>query len=304
MTLYIDIILIENIVMNCIILLSTSIISKTKINKIRIFLSSLLGSMYSILEYIYPFEIYSNQIIKIILSISMVYIAFNFNNIKKFVKQFVLFYLTSFTFGGCAFFLLYYIRPEQILTESGKYILKIVFLGAILGFFILYIAFKIVKNRIDKNAIINTIKIYYKDKEKMIKAMLDTGNLLSEPITKTPVVIVQKNDLYSIFPEEILNIDKERIINYDFENMDNDIKKRLKIIPYKSIGKENGLIIGFKPNFIEVEWEDEKLIIDDVIIGIYDNKLSKNNMYSAIFGLNLINGRITSLRNTRKQVTK
>lgn len=304
MTLYIDIILIENIVMNCIILLSTSIISKTKINKIRIFLSSLLGSIYSILEYIYPFEIYSNQIIKIILSISMVYIAFNFNNIKKFVKQFVLFYLTSFTFGGCAFFLLYYIRPEQILTESGKYILKIVFLGAMLGFFILYIAFKIVKNRIDKNAIINTIKIYYKDKEKTIKAMLDTGNLLSEPITKTPVVIVQKNDLYSIFPEEILNIDKERIINYDFENMDNDIKKRLKIIPYKSIGKENGLIIGFKPNFIEVEWEDEKLIIDDVIIGIYDNKLSKNNMYSAIFGLNLINGRITSLRNTRKQVTK
>ena len=64
MTIYIDIILIENIVMNCIILLSTSVISKTKINKIRIFLSSLLGSIYSIFEYMFSFEIYSNQLMK------------------------------------------------------------------------------------------------------------------------------------------------------------------------------------------------------------------------------------------------
>ena len=294
MTIYIDIILIENIVMNFIILLSTSIISKTKINTIRIFLSSLLGSIYSILEYAFPFDIYSNQLIKIILSIVMVYIAFNPNNLKKFLKQFILFYLTSFTFGGCAFFLLYYIRPEQILTESGKYILKIAVLGAMLGFFILYIAFKIVKIRIDKNAIINDIKIHYEEKEKTIKAMLDTGNLLLEPITKTPVVIVQKDELKSIFPKEILNIGNEQIINFDFENLENNIKTRLKIIPFKSIGRENGLIIGLKPDYIEIEWEDEILIIKNVIVGIYDNKLSKNNMYSAIVGLNLINsGKIT-----------
>ena len=294
MTIYIDIILIENIVMNFIILLSTSIISKTKINTIRIFLSSLLGSIYSILEYAFPFDIYSNQLIKIILSIVMVYIAFNPNNLKKFLKQFILFYLTSFTFGGCAFFLLYYIRPEQILTESGKYILKIAVLGAMLGFFILYIAFKIVKIRIDKNAIINDIKIHYEEKEKTINAMLDTGNLLLEPITKTPVVIVQKDELKSIFPKEILNIGNEQIINFDFENLENNIKTRLKIIPFKSIGRENGLIIGLKPDYIEIEWEDEILIIKNVIVGIYDNKLSKNNMYSAIVGLNLINsGKIT-----------
>ena len=51
---------------------------------------------------------------------------------------------------------------------------------------------------------------------------------------------------------------------------------------------------GLKPDYIEIEWEDEILIIKNVIVGIYDNKLSKNNMYSAIVGLNLINsGKIT-----------
>lgn len=289
MTIYIDIILIENIVMNYIILLSTNIINKEKVYKIRLLLSSLLGGIYAVLEYIFPFQIYSNQFIKIILSIAMVYIAFKASNIKKLIKQLLIFYLTSFTFGGCAYFLLYYIKPEQIITESGKYILKIVILGAMLGFAILYTAFKIVKNRIDKNMIINHIKIHYKDNSYIVKAMLDTGNLLCDPITQTPVLIVEKEKLKNVIPPKILNINQNQIINYHFEYLEENVKSRLKIIPFKSIGNENGIIVGFKPDFIEIDFEDEILKIKDVIIGIYDNKLSRNDMYSAIFGLNLVN---------------
>lgn len=118
MTLYIDIIFLENLFMNYIILYATGIIIKSPIKLIRTFLSSAIGSIYAVVTYMSILEIYSNIFLKIILSITMVYVAFNSKNVKSFFKQLIIFYLTSFTFGGVAFALLYFISPQNILMEK------------------------------------------------------------------------------------------------------------------------------------------------------------------------------------------
>lgn len=118
MTLYIDIIFLENLFMNYIILYATGIIIKSPIKLIRTFLSSTIGSIYAVVTYMSILEVYSNIFLKIMLSITMVYIAFNPKNVKSFFKQLIIFYLTSFTFGGVAFALLYFISPQDILMEK------------------------------------------------------------------------------------------------------------------------------------------------------------------------------------------
>ena len=80
MTIYIDIIFIENIIMNAIILYATSIILKQKVKIIRLIISSTIGSIYSILMYITKFTIYSSTISKFLLSIVIVYTAFKPQN--------------------------------------------------------------------------------------------------------------------------------------------------------------------------------------------------------------------------------
>ena len=72
MTIYIDIIFIENIIMNAIILYATSIILKQKIKIIRLIISSTIGSIYSIVMYITKLTMYSSIISKFILSVVMV----------------------------------------------------------------------------------------------------------------------------------------------------------------------------------------------------------------------------------------
>jgi len=118
MTIYLDIIFLENIFMNTIILFASGTILKTKIQIIRILISSAIGSIYAVLSYVTKLEIYSNMILKIILSIVMIYIAFKPSNIKQIFKQLMIFYLTSFTFGGVAFALLYFVKPQNILFEK------------------------------------------------------------------------------------------------------------------------------------------------------------------------------------------
>lgn len=169
MTIYLDVVLIENLCMNYIILFATGYILKAKLNHIRLILSAFLGGIYCILAYIQVLEIYSNVVMKIILSVIMVYIAYNPKNIKLLAKQIIIFYLMSFVFGGSAFALLYFIKPEDILMKDGvligTYPLKIALLGGILGFAITVIAFKTVKYRLTKNDMFCEIEIFFGRKQ-------------------------------------------------------------------------------------------------------------------------------------------
>lgn len=135
MTIYIDIIFLENLFMNYIIIYATGIIVKAPIKIIRTFLASGIGGVYAILSYMSMLEIYSNLFLKIALSVVMVYIAFNPKNKKIFFKQLMIFYLTSFTFGGVTFALLYFVSPQKILMEKGvligTYPIKMVLAGGI-----------------------------------------------------------------------------------------------------------------------------------------------------------------------------
>ena len=83
MTIYIDIVLIENLMMNFIILLATGLILKERISVIRLLLASLLGAIYAVVSYLSILEIYTSMILKIILTIVMIYIALKTKTIKK-----------------------------------------------------------------------------------------------------------------------------------------------------------------------------------------------------------------------------
>ena len=48
------------------------------------------------------------------------------------------------------------------------------------------------------------LEIFYDGKYKKLKTMLDTGNLLKEPISKADVVIVEKDSLEGIISNDIL----------------------------------------------------------------------------------------------------
>ena len=293
MTVYIDIILLENLCMNYIILFATAYIMKIKISHIRIIASSSIGAVYSIMLYMQILPIYSSMFMKIILSVVMVYISYAPKSVKIAIKQLIIFYLISFAFGGCAFALLYFVKPQDIFIKNGVYIgtypLKIALLGGIVGFIITYIAFKIIKNKATKEEMIYKLKIKINDKTVEVNALLDTGNKLKDPITLVPVIVIEKQKLYNFLPEEILeNIDK--IIGGDSNKLiEENIKymSKFRVIPYNSIGKQNGLMLGFKADEVKIIIDEEERTIKNTIIGIF-NQSFNSQTYSALISLEII----------------
>ncbi len=295
MTIYIDIVLLENLIMNFIILLATGLILKEKIKSIRLLLASLVGAIYSVVSYLSILEIYQSMILKIILSIVIIYIAFNPQTMKKMWKDLIIFYLTSFAFGGAAFALIYIVKPQDILMKNGLFLgtypLKTAFLGAIVAFVIIMVAFTVVKSKISKKDMFCEIEIGLNETTIKATAMLDTGNMLKEPITNTPVIVVEHTLLYECIPKEILN-HLDELIGGDFDNVPEEIKKeyvtKLKLIPFSSLGKQNGMLLGMKADFVKIKNEENEEVKNNIMVGIYNKSLTKKGEYRALLGMELL----------------
>lgn len=296
MTIYVDIIFLENIGMNYIILLATGLVCKTNIKHIRLLLASSVGALYAITTFLKVADIYSHFLMKVLLSIVMIYIAFQSKGVKVMCKQVLLFYLTSFVFGGCAFALLYFVRPQDILMRNGvlmgTYPIKIAILGATVGFVILTIAFRVVKSKRSKKDYFCSIVLNFAEKQKEVLAMIDTGNMLKDPISQRPVVVVERQQLYELLPKVVLD-NVERIIGGDKNDVLEQLNQteavaKLRMIPFSSLGKQNGMLLGFKIDNMIIKEEQEEVTIENVIVGIYPKSLTKNGSYTALIGLEML----------------
>ena len=210
-----------------------------------------------------------------------------------------MFYLISFVFGGSAFALLYFVKPENIMMRNGVYVgnypLKIAVLGGFVGFVISHIAFKVVKTKMSTKDMYCKINIQINQKNVHVKALIDSGNLLKEPISGYPVIVVEKYELVNILPINILDNLKEILKgNYLGKDEDNELEyyvSKFRVIPFSSLGKQNGMLLGIKADKVIISFEEEEISINNSIIGIYDEHLTKNGNYTALVGLDLLERR-------------
>lgn len=114
------------------------------------------------------------------------------------------------------------------------------------------------------------------------------GNLLKEPISGKDVIIIEKKNLVGLIDNFILkNIDNILSGKWLEEENQNMYEHNFKVIPYSSLGNENGLLFGFEPDYIKI-YLDEIYIKNNIIIGIYNGTLSKAKLYTSLIGLNIL----------------
>ncbi len=295
MTVYLDVIFLENLVINYIILYSTGIVAKIKIKQVRLFIGSFIGALYSIIYYLTNLKIYSSAILKIVLSILIVYVSYKPENFKILLKQIILFFLVSFVFGGASIAIIYMANANNVTIQNGvivgNYTLKTVLIGIIIAYITVIVAFKLIKTKISKKDLICDVVVKINNKTVETKAMIDTGNLLKEPITNIPVIVMEHTLFYNIIPKEILN-NIEHILGGDLSEIPEKIQEqyisRLKVIPFSSLGKQNGMLLGIKADNLQVKMQDEVKDIEKVIIGIYNKSLTKRGEYRSLLGIGLV----------------
>lgn len=239
MKIYVDLIMILNFFFDLILLLTVSIILRRNVSIYKIMLGAFTGGI-SILFLFLKVSSLSLFLYKIVISILMVIISFNYKNIKYTLKNLLFLYTSSIILGGFIYFLnieFSYKNAGLIFFNKGLSI-NVIFL-IIFSPIIIYIYIKQglwLKNNYSNYYKINLI---YNNQKIRLNAYLDTGNSLISPYSKKPIVLINK---------------RIKCSNYFY-------------IPYNTIDN-NGVIKCFKADI-----EINNKIYKKIIIGLIEKEI-------------------------------
>ncbi len=295
MEIYLDIVILENIVINYLILLVTAKFSKNRASNLRLLLGAVLGAAYLAAMLLLPeMKVYTTLLSKWLLSVAMTAVTFRLKKLSEFLKTLLIFYASTFIFAGAGFALMFFNRDWGLL-RNGVMVTPLSFfntswaellLALAVTLIILRVIWDMIQNRFLREKLLVRLRITFDKKAIELFALVDTGNSLHDPLTNMPVVVVEFSAIRDLLPEDIRSIfEKDPDIDLNAVSATiscSDWFSRFRLIPFTSLGKENGMLIGFRPDYIEIGSENEKKGVRDVIVGIYNKALSRNEKYSAL----------------------
>lgn len=290
---YVDVLFFINLFINYILLWTTSKISKNHTSIIRLLIGAAVGAIYSVVIFFPALRIYYTMIAKILFSMALIAITFNIAKVREFLKTLGVFYIVSFTFGGAALGLFYFTNigafVGAVFSNGIIYFnlpWKILVASSTIAYIIIRVTSRVINKAVNRENMYTSISIVFDQKTISINALIDTGNALYDPVSDSPVIVVEFQAIKDLLPEEVKNIFVECSEN-DLSLIskvmcDSVWAKRFRLIPFTSLGKENGMLIGFKPDLVEVIEETQKRDLKDIVIGIYNKRLSKDEKYKAL----------------------
>mgnify|MGYP004609020203 FL=1 len=255
MTEYIEYIFLENLIISYITIYQVYLFTKMKAKKINIIIGSIILGFYETLSGYFSFNFFENLLIKLFAICFILYIIFQPNTLKIYLKVFVYYILISFVLVGIIISLTLLFN----LNISNKVIKVILY---IISGLILYLFNKLMwkmwKSKIKKDNLIYEIKVG----EVIIPAFVDTGNNVKDLVGNNDVLFVE-----SKYYEKLYN---------------NKLLLKTTYIDINTVtGKEN--VKGYLLNNIVIKKNKQKLCqLKNVLFIFVDRKLNNNDDYEAL----------------------
>lgn len=294
---YPDIIFVINFILDFIILTIIKKVNQKSSPVVRRLLASAFGAIVAAILGIYP---WINIIIRFILMnmvTSIIMLLITFGRMKKvdLLKQVIALYLITYFLGGLMNSFYYNTNFKLHLIHVGNAIdysniswnfLGVVILIVIPAALLILWVFRLAQSN---NRDTYEVELIIHQHSLATKGFMDTGNCLYEPIFKKPVIIIENSILENLLPRECLQEYKE--VKCGFENSEQHIGEynignksmlRFRIIPYQSIGKPQGMMLGLILDRVLIHRGKEILCIEKVTAAICDNRLSTKEEYHVI----------------------
>lgn len=282
MVIYAEYLFAENFITGGLIFLLSGKIAGIKLKKSLLLLGSVCCGVYSFTLFWNTTPIMALAA-KLIFSVIMVLLVFQVKKLRQFCRILLIFYLVSFAMGGITIGAAYFLGLKGVTQNSVAYLGSFTYVDVILGCTITYLALRIfadfIKSRLRSEKTIADVQIAIGNKVTSVKGMVDTGNFLTDPVTNNPVFIISFSAAQELMPDEIKSmVTREEPTLVIFERlMNSSFADKVRLIPYKSIGKEHGYLLGIKPDTIHIKQSNSNYSIQmpkGIILAIYTENFS------------------------------
>lgn len=292
----VDILFLNDLCMTWMLLWATARFSRIKIRYRRLFFSGVIGAAYSVILVMpiipkLPVGLYLfvHGGLNLAVAVTMIRIAFPKLPRAKCVKTLGYFYLITFLAGGAAFSIYFIAGSNPVGWIFGWIRMKNVYawlymIAAVIALFVGRYGWTMIRERLYKEEYHFTCKIWLDERSVEVRGLMDTGNLLKDPVSNLPVVIVETSVVLSLFPAEIQAIIIDPALDV-IDKVDQLLQTswflRFRIIPYSSLGKEGGMLIGIKPDQVEMIGKAIHQT-KQVILGLHQGQLHLEGDYHAL----------------------
>lgn len=259
---YIDSLLLVNFVMNLYCLELVNLIFLRTATRGRVLGGAAVGAILYLLPFLIPGEGCLKVVIMFPLAAAvMIRVTFRADCLRSFGRVFGLLMMSTFVLGGCMIFL---IRIFPGLEGMSTGILGIMGIGALV---FIQVAHMIRQNRQQD---ICKVELVGKGARITVKALVDSGNGLVEPISGSPVCILEKNIFDVLWCQ--------------------GGPEGFRAIPYHSLGKNNGILYGYLVPEIHIKNNGPVKVCKNIYVGVTEERLATGGEYRMILNPLLLEG--------------
>lgn len=240
---YIDSLFLLSLVTDYLLCLVTGRFCGLYLRRLRYFLAALLGAVYSVLVFLPGLSFLALPVMELVSALFMGLIAFGGE--KRLFRCVGVFLAVSASFGGAVWALTLHADSMPRLD------IRLLFIS----FILCYVALSfIARTRLNKaEGQTQRVEIKLSERTAAFRALVDTGNCLTDPVTGAAVMIATPRALQPLFPgaEEILET-KDAVELMEKAAGNRLLQGRIRLLPYSNIGGQ-GLLPVFRPDEVRVE---------------------------------------------------
>lgn len=247
-TVYVDVLVSVNIIVDYFLLYASSVIAGRKKERIRLCLAALLGGISSLFIFLPKMPAIITVLFAIAVSALMTLTAFGFCGYSAFFRTLTVLYALSAAYSGVMLLLWSFGSSHNISVNNGIVYINLNPAVLILSTVVIYAITSLFSGRIRSRNLHRTactVTIFGNGSQIDTDGLIDTGNVLTEPFSGLPVIIVERSRLISVIPEDI------RQITIDDASAAAP-RHKLRIIPFNSAGG-SGLYIAYRPERIDID---------------------------------------------------
>ncbi|PDZ75286.1 sigma-E processing peptidase SpoIIGA [Bacillus pseudomycoides] len=288
---YADVVWLLNACIDFLLLLLTATVLKKKIKRWRLVLGTFIGSTIVIFAFTPFASMMTHPIMKLLYSLLIVYTAFGFSTFRDYTQIVFTFYFVTFMVGGGLIGTHFFLQTNDMVdglvqAKAMSYGDPVSWMFVILGFPIIYY---FSKKRIEN---VEVTKIHYDqivqvnirlvENEIKLDGLIDSGNQLHDPITKTPVMIMHISSLEHCLPTWLIEQIYSKTEIPQIPENDSGWATRLRLIPFRAVGVDHQFLWAIKPDVVQIYHEGSNMVVNKVLIGLNTQQLSTNGEYQCI----------------------
>lgn len=241
---YIDVLFLLNLVVDYLLLLAAARITGEMTVRFRMAMGAMLGAGYAAVLFLPGCGWLAQPLCKLCCAVGMVLLSFGRS--RRLLRLLVVFFGVSAALGGVVL-ALQMLGAGGLTLENGVlytgFDVRLLLVTVILSYVFLSLAFERTARHGGKRQDLNTARLTMGERQITLTVLTDTGNTLTDPVQNRPVMVAEARALNGLLPEELDPADPvgtmERI-------QEETLKKRLRLLPYRAIGVENGLLLAVR----------------------------------------------------------